>query len=494
MALMTPEQFVESLKGLKPRIFMNGKLVENVLENKNTRTVVEANKASYAWALDPRYKDIMSCYSPLIDDVVNRYTHVSASTDDLVKKAEAGTFTAEMLGTCIYRCVGYDSFHAVASTTWEMDRDLGTQYHPRFIEYLKMVQRKDLSVAGALTEPRGRRDQKTLDWPDPYLSLKIVDKNKDGIVVRGAKINISGAYASHELMVLPQAAHREGEEDYAVAFAIPTDAKGLTYVAQYSPYSAERDLSDDPEELGNPLYGQRETAMIIFDNVFVPWERVFHCGEYPYSVKIVSRYARTHRMTCGGTCKVGFMNQIIGASKLIQEYKGLEQATHINDQLMEMVVLRETSRACGLAAAQKGSEEPVGSGVFLPDEMMGNVSKLNVCNAFWRVMALAGDIGGGLVVTMPSIKELKNPEVAKYVEEFYSFGSDEPTENIMKVHKLLQNWTAGMHGVGTWHGAGPVMAQKIMLQRVIDYGHEKELVKTTLNLKENPKKEDKKKK
>ncbi len=213
MALMTPEQFEESLKDRKPRIFMNGKRVDNVLENKNTRTVVEANKASYAWALDPEYKDIMSCYSPLIDDVVNRYTYVSASTDDLVKKAEAGTFTAEMLGTCIYRCVGFDSFHALASTTWEMDQDLGTEYHPRFMEYLKMVQRKDLSVAGALTEPRGRRDQKTLDWNDPYLSLKLVDKNKDGIVVRGAKINISGAYASHELVVLPQAAHYEGEED-----------------------------------------------------------------------------------------------------------------------------------------------------------------------------------------------------------------------------------------------------------------------------------------
>jgi 4-hydroxybutyryl-CoA dehydratase/vinylacetyl-CoA-Delta-isomerase len=479
---MTPEQFEESLKDRKPRIFMNGKRVENVLENKNTRTVVESNKASYAWALDPEYKDIMSCYSPLIDDVVNRYTHVSASTDDLVKKAEAGTFTAEMLGTCIYRCVGYDSFHALASTTWEMDRDLDTEYHPRFLEYLKKVQREDLSVAGALTEPRGRRDQKTLDWPDPYLSLKLVDKNNEGIWVRGAKINISGAYASHELMVLPQAAHYEGEEDYAVAFATPTDAEGITYVCQYSPYSAERDLSDNIYELGNPVFGQRETAMIIFDNVFVPWERVFHCGEHPYSIKMVTRYAKTHRMTCGGTCKVGFMNQLIGACKLVQEYKGLEKVTHINDQLMEMVVLRETGRACGLAAAQKGAEEPVGSGVFLPDEIMGNVSKLNICNAFWRVMALAGDIGGGLVVTMPSMKELKNPEVKDYVEEFYSFGSDEPTENIMKVHKLIQNWTAGQHGVGTWHGAGPVMAQKIMLQRVIDYERDKNLVKRTLNI------------
>ena len=158
MALMTPEQFEASLKKLKPRVFMNGKKVDSILENRNTRTVVEANKASYEWALDPRYRHIMSCYSPLINDQVNRYTYVSASIDDLVKKAEAGTFTAEMLGTCIYRCVGYDAFHSLASTCWEMDRDLGTEYHPRFLEYLKMVQRQDLSVAGALTEPRGKRE------------------------------------------------------------------------------------------------------------------------------------------------------------------------------------------------------------------------------------------------------------------------------------------------------------------------------------------------
>jgi 4-hydroxybutyryl-CoA dehydratase / vinylacetyl-CoA-Delta-isomerase len=489
MALMTPEQFEASLKDLKPRVFMNGKPVESILENRNTRTVIEANKASYEWALDPRFKDIMSCYSPLIDDVVNRYTHVSTSTQDLVKKAEAGTFTAERLGTCIYRCVGYDAFHSLASTCWEMDKDLGTEYHPRFLEYLKMVQRKDLSVAGALTEPRGKRNQKTLDWPDPFLSLKVVDKNQDGIFVRGAKINISGAFASHEMVVLPQSAHFPGEEDYALAFAIPTDTQGITYVCQYSPYSAERDAADDLEELGNPRFGQRETSLVIFDNVFVPWDRVFHCGETKYSGKFVTRFAKTHRMTCGGTCKVGFMNQIIGAAKLIQEYKGLEKVAHINDQLTEMVVMRETGRACGLAAANKGTEDPVGSGVYLPDELMGNVAKLNICNSFWRAMALAGDIGGGLVVTMPSLKELKNPEVKDFVTEFYSFGSDEPTENILKVHKLLQNWTAGQHGVATWHGAGPVMAQKIMLQRVVNYEHEKDLVKQTLNLKAKDQKE-----
>jgi 4-hydroxybutyryl-CoA dehydratase / vinylacetyl-CoA-Delta-isomerase len=484
MGLMTPEQFVETLKPLRPRVFMNGKRIENILEHPVTRTVVEANKASYAWTQDPRFQEIFSLRSPLIDEPIHRYTHVSRSIEDLLAKARAGMHAAERLGTCIYRCVGYDAFHALASTCWEMDRDLGTAYQRRFLDFLARVQREDLSVAGAITEPRGDRKKRTLEWPDPYLSLKVVDRGKDGIVVRGAKINISGAFASHEMVVLPQSAKSAGEEDYALAFAIPADARGITYICQYSPYSAEREQAEDLSELGNPVFGQRETAMVVFDDVFVPWERVFHCGEVRYSGKMVARFARTHRMTCGGTCKVGFLNLIIGAARLVQEYKGLEKASHISDEIAEMVTLRETGRACGLAAAHMGSEEPPGSGVFMPDELMGNVAKLNICHAFWRAMALAGDIGGGLVVTLPSLRELKNPETRAYVEEFLSFGSDQPTENILKVHKLLQNWTAGQHGVATWHGAGPVMAQKIMIQRVVDFEREKSLVKEMLDLKE----------
>lgn len=483
MALITEDQYEQSLKKRKsPRIFMNGKKVQDIFDNPNTRTAIEANKASYRWALDPEHQDLMTGLSPLTNDRVNRYVYVSRSREDLVKKALAATFTAENLGTCIYRCPGLDAFHSLASTTWEMDKNLGTEYHDRFNKYLKGIQEKDLAVAGALTEPRGDRKKRALDWPDPYLSVKMVEKKSDGIVVRGAKINISGAYVSNEIVVLPQSAKRKDESDYALAFAVPANTEGITYICQYSPYSAEREVTEDIYELGNPVFGQRETSMVVFDNVFVPWERIFHCGETDYSIKLVERFAKTHRMTCGGTCKVGFMNLLIGACKLLQEYKGLEKAQHINDELMEMVVLRETARACGLAAGNLGQEEPVGSGVFLPDELMGNVSKLNICNAFWRVMALAGDIGGGLVVTLPSLRELKNPETKKYIEEFLGFGSDASAEDIMKVTKLLQNWTAGQHGVGTWHGAGPVMAQKIMIQRVVDYEHEKNLVKDALGI------------
>ena len=154
------------------------------------------------------------------------------------------------------------------------------------------------------------------------------------------------------------------------------------------------------------------------------------------------------------------------------------------DEIIEMVVLRETARACGLTSATLGGEDPVGSGAFLPNEIMGNVSKLNVCHSFWRVLELAGDIGGGLTVTLPSMKELKNPETKDYVEKYLGFGSPAGAENIMKVTKVIQNWTSGLHGVGTYHGAGPVMTQKIMLSKLVGYDKEVKLVKKALNIKD----------
>jgi len=214
----------------------------------------------------------------------------------------------------------------------------------------------------------------------------------------------------------------------------------------------------------------------------VPWERVFLAGETRYAGRIVTRFAQVHRMVCGGSCKVGFGKTLIGAARLIQEYKGLQKVPHINDQMTEMVTLLETVRACSKAAAIEGKELVPGSGVYFPDDLLGNVSKLNICQAFWRMMALAGDIGGGLIVTLPSLKELMNPETRRYVEKFYGFGADVPAEHILKVTKLLQNWTAGLHGVGTWHGAGPVQAQKIMVQRLTDYDEMKDLAKRMAGL------------
>jgi len=468
--LRTPEEYLERVRQLKPRVYLNGRRVESILENPVTRTIVEAVAKIYEITLDPKYREVMTAYSPYINDVVSRCVHISRSREDLEKRVEMAILTSRVLGTCNYRCVACDALHALASVTYEMDRKLGTKYHERFIAYLKWVQRNDIACSGALTDVKGDRSKRPGEQ-DPDLYLHVVERRDDGIVVRGAKIHQSGAIAAEETIVIPGTTFRKGEEDYAVAFAVPNGAKGLTYISQYTPQDAERMSVEDVHQLGNPRYGIRETCLMVFDDVFIPWNRVFMCGEVEYTMPMWSRFARIHRMTCGGACKVGFGDLMIGAAQAIAEYLGVARASHIREKIIEMVRINETLHACSIAAALKGREEPPGSGVYLPDRMFANVSKLNCADGFWRMMALLGDIAGGLAVTMPSEEELKNPDTAGYVRKYLKAAV--PAEKRMRMTKFIQNWVSGPHGVGTWHGAGSPQAQRLEIYRSVDLEEKK---------------------
>jgi 4-hydroxybutyryl-CoA dehydratase/vinylacetyl-CoA-Delta-isomerase len=315
------------------------------------------------------------------------------------------------------------------------------------------------------------------------MHLHVVDKRSDGIVVRGAKVSQSGAIGAHETIVLPGGALRPGEEDFAIAFAMPNGSPGVTYICQYNAYTAERLSTDNVWELGNPLYGQRETSTIVFDDVFIPWERVFLCGETKYCGRLVARFAKTHRMNCGGACKVGFADLIIGGCMLAMEYSGLDKIPHIMEKVVDMVRLSETSHACAIAAALRGREEPVGSGVFLPDDLFGNAAKLNIAHGFWEIMKNAGDIGGGGVVTMPRESDLNNPEIGDWVKKY--FKSAAPAEKRLRVMKFLQHWTAGLHGPGTWHGAGAPQTQRVAIGALTDFEVKKKMAKTLMGIKDD---------
>ncbi len=483
MALKTSQEYVESVKSLTPRVYIGGKWVSSLMDHPVTRSMALANAAVYDLALDERHRRVMVAQSHLSGDPVNRNVHVSRNNHDLDMRQEMALLTSQVLGTCNYRCVGCDAINGLAATVWEVDRDLGTGYAERFNAWLSGAQANDLAISGAITDAKGDRKKRPNQQDDPDVYVHIAEKRSDGIVVRGAKVSQSGAIGSHETLVLPGGALKEGEEDFALAFAVPNGAPGLTYICQYNPYSAERELLEDESELGNPLYGQRETSTMVFDNVFIPWDRVFLCGETKYCGKLVSRFAKTHRMNCGGACKVGFADLIIGAALLAAEYSGVEKIAHIQEKLIEMVRLSETSHACAIAAAVKGKEEPEGSGVFMPDDLFGNVAKLSIAHGFWEIMKNAGDIGGGLVVTMPRIKDLEHPEVGPLLEKF--FKSAAPAQKRFRVAKFLQNWTAGLHGPGTWHGAGAPQTQRVMISYLTDFESKKNMAKKLMGMEED---------
>jgi len=474
MALMTPAEYKRSIQQMKVNAYLDGRKVENLGENPVTRTVVEATAKLYELAADPRNEGVMTATSHLTGEKINRNLHVNRSREDLEKRADMALLTSQTLGTCNYRCVGCDSLNALASITTEVDRNKGTDYNKRFNNFLQRAQTNDLAVSGAVTDAKGDRAKRILEG-DPDMYVHLVKKKADGIVVRGAKMHQSGAFSAHETVVLPGGALRKGEEDYAVAFAVPNSARGITYILQYNALSAEREKAEDIYHLGNPEFGQRETCLMVFDDVFIPDENIFLCGEVDFASGLIQRFAKTHRMNCGGACKVGFADIIIGAAQLAAEYSGIEKAAHIREAITNMIRLSEAAHACAIAAAVKGREEPPGSGVFMPDDLFGNVAKISTAHGFWQIMALAGDIAGGLVVTMPSFKELKNPATKGYVEKYLKAAV--PAEKRMRITKVLQNWTAGLHGPGTWHGAGSTQAQMISLHRAANIEEKKRIAK-----------------
>jgi len=479
MALRTGDQYKEGQAKINHNVYIDGRKVENLEENLNTRTVLDATAKVFDLGTEPQYDEVMNAISPLIGEKVNRNVYLPRSPRDLEMRAEMGLLCSQKLGTCNYRCVGCDALQATAATTYEMDRELGTDYHSRFIEWLKYVQQNDLAVSGAAMDVKGPRDIRP-GQGDPDHYVRVAEKRPDGIVLRGAKTHQSGAIGADETLVIPGMSTREGEESYAVACAVKNSQEGITYVSQYNAMSAEREFMNDNSKIGNPLYGQRETCLFVFDNVFVPWERVFMCGETEYAPKLLLRFAKQHRMTCGGSCKAGFMDLIIGATQILIEYLGLDKVSHIRQQITEMIKVREISYGCTIASAYRGKEEPKGSGFYLCDEALGNAAKLNTADGFWEVMKWAGDIVGGFAVTMPSERELENPVTKPLIEKY--FRTNASAGDRMRMSKFLQHWVAGLHGVGTWHGAGPRQNQVVALYRNTDLKKKKQLAKELAGL------------
>ncbi|WP_188397851.1 4-hydroxyphenylacetate 3-hydroxylase family protein [Sporomusa sp. GT1] len=476
MPLMTPEQYEESLRKLKLKVYLQGELVSNPVDHPIIRPSMNSVKMTYALAQEPQYEDLMLATSHLNGSRINRFTHLHQNSDDLVKKVKMQRLLGQKTASCFQRCVGMDAMNAVDSVTFEMDRKLGTNYHERFIKFLTRVQDKDWTVDGAMTDPKGDRSLSPSKQADPDLFVHIVEKRADGIVVSGAKAHQTGALNSHAILVMPTISMGKEDADYALSFATPVDAEGIYYI--YGRQSCDtRKLEGGSIDVGNSQFGGHEVLM-VFDNLFVPWENVFMCGEYEFSGLLVERFAGYHRQSYGG-CKVGVGDVLIGAVALATEYSGSSRASHVKDKLIEMIHLNETLYGCGIACSAEGC--PTASGTYLIDLLLANVCKQNVTRFPYEIARLAEDLAGGLMVTMPSEKDLRHPEIGKVVEKYLKGVANVPTEDRMRILRLIENITLGTAAVGyrteSMHGAGSPQAQRIMISRQGNLEQKKELAK-----------------
>lgn len=480
--LMTPKQYIESLRKMNLKVYMFGELVENPVDHPIIRPSLNSVAMTYALAQTEEYKELMTATSNLTGKTVNRFCHLHQSAEDLVKKVKMQRLMGQKTAACFQRCVGMDAFNAVYSTTFEIDKAHGTEYHKRFIEYMKMVQENDWTVDGAMTDPKGDRGLAPSQQEDPDMFVHVVEKRKDGIVVRGAKAHQTGAVNSHEHLIMPTQSMREADKAYAVSFAVPSDAEGVMMIYGRQSCDTRKMEKDANIDLGNATYGGHE-ALVIFNDVFVPWERVFMCEEYDFSNMMVERFAGYHRQSYGG-CKVGVGDVLIGAAALAADYNGVPKASHIKDKLIEMLHLNETLYACGIACSSEGHKTLAGN--YEIDLLLANVCKQNVTRFPYEIARLAEDIAGGIMVTMPSEQDLRSPVVGKYVEKYIKGNANIATENRIRILRLIENLTLGTAAVGyrteSLHGAGSPQAQRIMIARQGNLETKKALAKVIAHI------------
>jgi len=482
MAIKTAQQYVESLLRLSPKVYLGGKRVNSILDNPTTKSIIDGTARSFEMASDPRYEHILTARSHLTSEAINRATHINRSMADLEKRIEMAVLMSQELGTCYYRCGASNALTHLASVTWEMDQKLGTDYNNRFNEYLRYVQDNDLVLSIGVNDPKGNRTKRAKEQ-DPDMALRLVEKRDGGIVVRGAKLHQTGAVAAHEHIIVVGSSYQKGEEDYALAFAVPNGEKGITYICQYNPYTVEREFEDDIYQIGNPRYGQRETAMVIFDDVFIPWERVFMCGEVEFTRKLQEASGRLHS-TCEAACKAGWLDLMIGATQLSAEYSGLENIPHIQVDIANIIKVREICYALSVAAVARAKELPIGSGVYLPDITFARAAMIYSSYGFWEAIEKATDVSGGLVITMPSEKELQNPETRGYIEKYLKAAG--PAEKRLRITRFLQNWVCGLHGAATWQGGGPPHGYLMGLYNSADLEHKKGLAENLAGMNRTP--------
>ena len=479
MKLSNGAEYVESLRRLQPRIFYKGQRIQDVTRHPATAPHVRAAAMTYALAGDEEYRDLATTVSHLTGRTISRFTHVHQNVEDLIKKVKLLRVLGQKTGTCFQRCVGFDGINAVYSVCYEMDRKHGTDYFERFKEWLIHIQDENRMVVGAMTDPKGDRSKAPADQPDPDQFVHVVDRTKDGIVIRGAKLHMTGGVNSHEILVMPTTAMEEQSKDYAVVCAVPVDAEGVTMIFGRQANDDRRDRRERIDS-GKPSFGAvGGEAVIVFEDVFVPGSRVFMDGETEHTGVLVYRFAAHHRANYGA-CKTGLMDVLTGAVSYLANIQGTARGSHVKDKITEMIHLSETLYSSSIACSAEGRPTP--SGAYMVDTMLANVCKQNVTRFHFEVARLALDLAGGFIATLPSQYDLESEDVGHLVKKYFSGVEGIPTEHRMKIARLIEAMTGGTALVESMHGAGSPQAQRIMILREGDLERKIKLAKALVGI------------
>ncbi len=481
MALRTYEEYLESLRQMRPNMHKFGELIEDVTTHPATKRTVEGHGQIFKMQHDPELKDMVTVQSDLIDEPISRYLSIIKTPEDQIANSQMKRLIFQKTGTCTGgRCAGWTSLNAMYAATWDMENDLGVDYHQRFIEWLKDAQRRDITISGALTDPKGDRTKKPHQQDDPDMNLRVVEKRDDGIVVRGAKVMICGIAAANEVFVLPGSAYKEEDKDYCVSFVIPRDVEGLTIVETRHP-SDGREMEEGVGFDTPVSEGGITQAYLFFEDVFVPKERVFMLGEWKYTGPAVVNFILPYRSAIGG-CVAGQGDIKIGSALLTARTNGLADRV-FSDKITSMIVNNETTFSVGIAAAALGKKHP--SGAWQPNPLLANVNKVHVATLPYETSRLAQDIAGGIAETgcMPSAVDFNNPEYGHLVQKYLKAAKS--ADSRVKAARMVEWLTVGAGVPGCMHGGGSPDGAKMFVRMFYNSNKAVEMVKRLAQIDED---------
>lgn len=474
--LMTAADYRESLRRYQPRVFVNGKKVESVADEPLLAPGINAIGVAYDFAHKKEHELLMTARQGTSGKIVNRMLHIDENSTDLLYKLEAVRLLCRTAG-CAQRYLCHDSFGGIYQATKRADSAHGTDYHQRFINYMHRAQNEDLTIGIAMTDAKGDRSKRPGQQANPDVYVRIKERRKDGIVISGTKAIVTSAPYVHEFFVMPCRTHTKEDADFAVCCAVPCDAPGVTIVARPAGRPGENAAKFSAK------YGQ-STGVVIFDDVFVPHDRVFMAGEVEEAGFLTTSYATHHRHSCIGA-RAGFGDLLIGAGALMIEANGLDpdRHGHIREAMVELITITESFYACGVASSVYGVKDPAGN--MMPDAVFSNIGKLLLATKIYDMHKLAHYVSGGLIVTLPGPDEDHNPETQASLAAVLGGRADIPAAQRLEVSRLIEDLTishqSGWYSVISLHGGGSPEAMKREIWRNYPVSEKVELVEQLLD-------------
>lgn len=454
MGLITAEQYKESLNDGR-EVYYKGERVENVATHPDLSVPVDLMAIDYAMAEDPRYRDLAVMEDPETGEPISRYYYKPQNAEDLLKAHELIVKATELGDGYIPLAhdIGADALNAIDITANMLGK---RDYIDRIENYRKELQEKDLATCAGVTCVKGDRMLRPSDPEQAHQDfyVRVVSRNARGIVVRGAKIHITGAAYCNDIFVIPCRAMTETDAEYAVAFAIPANTKGIKQICR--PFRSRF----SPLEFPNTRPVRVHTdSMIIFDDVLVPWERVFLCGEWKFAATMVYNFALMHRRT-GCSYRIPLSEQLVGAAAAMAEYNGISEAPHVKEKLIDLVIYLETLRSLSKSACY---DFVMRGGIAVPNPIATNMAKYHFAHDYHHVVRIVEDLTGGLLVTAPTYKDYQRPELHDDIEKYLMARKDVSTETRLRMIDLTRRITTADLETICLHGEGSPMAERMTI-------------------------------